>query len=929
MTITKMDHPLPDCETCAATKLHKTPFQESQRTTKRPLELVHSDIYGPINPPSRFDNHKWVINFVDQHTKLIRVYTMKRKSDALEMFQQYLADVNAKDLGGVATLRSDNGGEYISNDFKKFCRENGIKQEHTITNTPEQNGVAERNWRTMREMTAAMLKGANAKPYWWARAIKTAAYVRNRTYVKAIGMTPYEAFTGKKPDLDHLRIFGSRLYVYNDAKDRQKLDDRGLEGILVGYGENVKGYIIYVPSQNKLKYSRNVKFLEKNPQPLETPKEPEPSNQNDSTTVEITITDEDEDSLEPNQLEPEAATDDDEEEPFFNNLPQIDLNDPNPTPTQSAPSSPVIPPPPPPTANPTPLKPQKSANNKNKQPKELKRSNRNRRAPKRFGYFANIAHEMSDGAYHELHEQTPKTYQEAAEKPEWMKAVLDEFYALERNQVWEEVELPPGRNVIECKWCFKAKQDAFGFVIKKKARLVAKGYTQIHGIDFTETFAPVAKFTVIRLLLALARKYRWKVKLVDIGNAYLNAPIEEEIYMELPEGFKKVGKNGKPIVVRLRKALYGLKQAGRNWNQFLDKWLKEHGFIPSSVEPCLYICRKADGRILILAVYVDDILSAGDDSLREELLREMEKTFVISDMGDATWVLGTHIDYSDDITSIDQEKYLFDILNKFGMMDCNTATTPAVPRDHSNEDSALFEDKDQYLSLVGSLIYLSVVSRPDIAYAVGKAGQAMSNPTQEDWTAAKRILRYLKENPKLGPCYSSDGNSELIGYSDSDWGGDQKTRKSTSGYVFIYAGAAISWSSKKQATVALSSTEAEYIAACSAAQEAIYLRALLKDMGEEQTGPTIIFQDNQGTISMEHNKVSNKRTKHIDIKYHYIREMVDRKQISTTYVPTEKMIADCLTKPATKNSLDRALPILFGTTSKVMKLREGVDKPIP
>jgi hypothetical protein len=269
------------------------------------------------------------------------------------------------------------------------------------------------------------------------------------------------------------------------------------------------------------------------------------------------------------------------------------------------------------------------------------------------------------------------------------------------------------------------------------------------------------------------------------------------------------------------------------------------------------------------------------------------------------------VSYGDGIVKIDQEKYLKEVLARFGMEECKPVSTPAVDT-AKEEDPSQPANKQEYMCMVGSLIYLSVVTRPDIAYAVGRAGQAMANPTQADLVSVKRILRYLQATREIAITYSRSGNARLEGYTDSDWAGDKGTRRSTSGYVFTLAGAAISWASKCQQTVALSSCEAEYIAASSAAQEVVYLRTLLHGLKHEQEGPTVLHQDNQGAIAIGKDFVSNRRTKHIDIRYHYIRERVEKGDIELKYLSTEEMIADCLTKPVGKQILDRAMIQLFG-----------------
>ena len=321
---------------------------------------------------------------------------------------------------------------------------------------------------------------------------------------------------------------------------------------------------------------------------------------------------------------------------------------------------------------------------------------------------------------------------------------------------------------------------------------------------------------------------------------------------------------------RLKKSIYGLKQAGRNWNKLFDSWLKDNNFRASKVDPCLYILNTNEStKFLALAIYVDDIISVDNmPELREKLVADLSKKSKLVDLQEAKWVLGTRIQQSEGSISIDQEKYLNDVLERFGMRDAKPAKTPAVAGGATVEKSEPYKNRSEYQSLVGSLIYLAVVTRPDISFAVGKAGQAMANPTDMDWISAKRILRFAKLNKDAGPVYSNTGNQDLTGYSDSDWGGDLKTRRSTTGYIFTLEGAAISWKSKRQTTVAISSTEAEYMAGCATAQEAIYLRMLLKDLGREQKEPTLIYQDNQGAIAIGKAITSNRRAKHMNIKYH-------------------------------------------------------------
>ena len=884
-----------DCDVCSQTKMVKKSFGNSERKTTKPLELVHSDISGPMRTLTAVHQEKWAISFIDDYSRLVKIYTMKKKSEALDKLKLFIADMKTIDAE-LKCLRTDNGGEYISHKFVEYCKENGIRREYTIPDTPEQNGVAERTWRSLYEMTRAMLKHSDLGNEWWGRALKTAAYLKNRCLNSAVKVnkTPFEMCYGKKPDLSTLRTFGCKVFAHIPKEKHYKLDDRAREGIFMGYGENTKGYVIYLKKERKFIHSRTVNFRENSSDKnyLEFPKEnsekiPEPVVHNDQQIVREHI--------------PIEQYESDDENDRVN-------------PAEQAPETEI------PKSKP-------KDNNIQKKPYFLRSRERT------------LSHLCEENILNNLNEHammvesvngnpmlndipTPCTYKEASTNSNWKMAMNEEYNALQINQTWTLVELPKDRKAIGCKWVFKAKQNADGSIAKYKARLVAKGFTQKHGIDFHETFAPVAKHTTIRTAFAIAAAENYNVNQMDVNTAYLHADVEEDLYMEQPEGFEIMGENNTKLVCKLKKSLYGLKQSGRNWNQTLDKALKEFGFSKSKVDPCMYVLRN-DGKVLILIIYVDDIISIDNDpTFRNEFVKKISRKFKIVDIGTAKWILAMRLENTGDSLHIDQEKYINDILERYGMSDCKEMSTPAVP--DKNDNQVPFEDHTLYMSLVGSLIYLSVVSRPDIAFAVGKVSQKMSNPTQGDWIAAKRILRYLKRDKQLGPTYSFGKSKVLLGYSDSDWGGDLETRRSTSGYVFTFGGAAISWSSKRQATVALSTTEAEYMAVCSAIQEAIYLRTLLNDFGYTQNEPTLIYQDNQSSIALSKNAIVSRRTKHIDIKYHFVRDMVDAKEIILEYIPTEWMAADCLTKAVSNEIIRRSRTTLFGKF-KENGLRESVE----
>ncbi|KAL0294285.1 UNVERIFIED_CONTAM: Retrovirus-related Pol polyprotein from transposon RE2 [Sesamum radiatum] len=437
----------------------------------------------------------------------------------------------------------------------------------------------------------------------------------------------------------------------------------------------------------------------------------------------------------------------------------------------------------------------------------------------------------------------PESFEAAAKDEVWVQAMKEEIKMIEKNDTWELTERPKDKEVIGVKWIYKTKLNADGSIQKHKARLVAKGYSQLPGIDYTETFAPVARLDTIRALVAIAANKKWKIYQMDVKSAFLNGYIDEEIYVEQPQGF--VAKGCEEKVLRLKKALYGLKQAPRAWYSRIDNYFMNRGFRRSLSEPTLYIKRQGNDT-LIVSLYVDDLIYTGNNEKMIQYFKEdMMKTFEMSDLGLMHFFLGIEINQEKEGIFICQKKYTETLLKKFKMESCKTVTTPLVTGEkYKKEDGSEKVDGSIYRSLIGSLLYLTA-TRPDIMFAQVCYQDFMQSPSQVHYGAAKRILRYLQ---------------------DSDWAGSADDMKSTSGYTFSLGSGIFSWASKKQATMAQSSAEAEYIAAAATSNQATLLRRILEDMGEKQEEPTTIYCDNKSTIAITKIPVQHNRTKHIDIK---------------------------------------------------------------
>jgi len=884
-------------------KAHKRPFpKKSKHRAGSKLDLVHSDVQGPFDK-SAVDGDCWAINFVDDHTRFTVVYTMKSKDEALKYFKHYCAQ-----YGTPRCLRSDNGGEYTSHSFETFCLDKGIRQDLTVPHTPEQNGVAERSWRTLDEMARCMRHHANLTEEFWSYAITTAAYIRNRCLTNAhdLNTTPYEMFYGEKPSFEAMKVFGCTAYMHLNEQERYgKWDDKAEKGVLVGYSTRSKGWRIYVPRTDSVYVRRNVTF-----------------NENDFGEAYEDATNLDEGVLIPEEEQCLVQQHDDESDDEGNRT------DPD-TEREETPEREDVPEPIPAAQVPQPRYPSR---NRNQAPLPCEMTPRD---------VANLTYTRdsygdinSASAYmvsvNQKH-RTPKSHSEVLlsdDTEKWLASEAREMKSHHDNGTWdyELVPLPNGKKAVGSKWVYKVKENSDGTVDVFKSRVVAQGFSQVEGVDFNETFAPTLRYTTLRTLLALASIMGYALGHLDVSTAYLYGELDEEIYMEQPKGYEKYGPNGEKLYCRLRKSLYGLKQAGRNWNILLDEFMKSFGFRRSEVDPCLYIFEQGS-EYLAVAIYVDDLLTVtNSEKLRKRFTDAMSKRFKITDKGDLEWFLGMHVERHDGLITLDQQKYADDTAAKFNQSEAKSTATPANEGERLSKADCQQNAADSaemkgipFMNLVGSLIYFMVSTRPDIAFAVSSVSRFMTNYGRKHWKAAQRILQYVKTSKSFGLVYGRQKTSKFVdnvlyGFADSDWASDPDDRRSTSGYIFMLNGAAVGWCSRKQvsAAQALSSCEAEYIAACEATKEVVFLRALLKDLGFEQLGSTRIYVDNTGAINMAKNPVISKKSKHIDLRFHYLRHMVASEAVELVHVNTEDNVADMLTKSLGKTKLRKFRDLAMG-----------------
>ena len=477
---------------------------------------------------------------------------------------------------------------------------------------------------------------------------------------------------------------------------------------------------------------------------------------------------------------------------------------------------------------------------------------------------------------------------------DWIKAMQEELNQFAHLDVWTLVPRPPHKNIIGTKWIFKNKTDSDNIIVRNKARLVAKGYRQQEGIDYDETFAPVARIEAIRVFLAYAAHKNFTVYQMDVKTAFLNGELDEEVYVSQPDGF--VDPTRPNDVYLLKKALYGLKQAPRKWYDSLSKFLVSAGFSKGSIDPTLFI--KNQGKdIILIQVYVDDIIFGSTNAKYcRNFSKLMEDKFQMSMFDEMTLFLGLQVRQLPSGIFLNQSKYISDMLKRFNMANCQSIKTPMEARTTLGPDvDGTPFDQTTYRNMIGSLMYLTA-SRPDIMFSVHLCARYQSNPKESHYQAVKRIFRYLRGTIHLGIWYPKETGFELTSYSDADHAGCKLDRKSTSGSAQFLGDKLVSWSSKKQNCVSTSTAEAEYVAAASCCSQVLWMRTQLRDYGFS-FNRIPIYCDSKSAIAISVNPVQHTKTKHIDVRYHFIKDHVEKGTIELYFVKTELQLADLFTKP--------------------------------
>src|SRR6266567_3638471 len=886
------------CRACIEGKMHELPHvSKTIISSKRVLELLHMDLFGPPSHAS-LGGKNYCLVIVDDYSRYTWVYFFKHKYETQQNVIDLANEVQRRYGQEILTIRSDNGTEFKNYTLNGFLSDKGIRHQYSSPYTPQQNGVAERKNRTLMDMARTMLAEFKSPYNFWAEAINTACHLSNRIYLrKGLNKTPYEILTGNKPHIKYIRVFGCKCFYLNKGVHLSKFESKALEGIFVGYAAESHAFRIFDKLTGRVVEVSNVRFDENDGSrveqsgvcdvgdeippdairrmgvghliPIEEPLLAEGEGLC-STQVEPSSSqppqaphDPSDASQGQNQDPPHTEVIQDQDQDNGGDVsPMIDQGRPQDTSQDGDQNG---------DDQEASQETFSEADARRKKIIDLKLKNHGVNLKNILGSMETkvvTRRQMANFSRHHAFVSCvePKKVFEALEDPDWVEAMHEELNNFERNKVWTLVERPTNKNtnIIGTKWVFKNKQDEHGVVIRNKARLVAQGYSQKEGIDYGETFAPVARLESIRMLLAYAAHHDFILYQMDVKSAFLNGPLKELVYVKQPPGFEDP--KFPDHVYKLDKALYGLKQAPRAWFEHLSELLRDRGFDIGQIDPTLFT-KVVNGKLFICQLYVDDIIFGSvNHSFNDEFAKLMTSEFEMSMMGELKFFLGFEIKQYREGIFINQAKYTQDILKRFELDKVKGAKTPMTTKCLLDLDPNGKEvDLKVYRSMIGSLLYLCA-SRSDIMLSVGICARYQAAPKESHLVAVKRVFRYLVHTTNYGLWYPKGSIFKLHGYSDSDWAGDRVDRKSTSGTCQLLGRSLVSWSSKKQNCVSLSTAEAEYVAAASCCAQLLWMKQTLLDYGIV-CGKTPLLCDNESAIKIAHNPVQHSMIKHIAIRH--------------------------------------------------------------
>jgi hypothetical protein len=791
------------CPICPLAKQHKLSFPVSTSVSKSPFDLVHCDIWGPLATKS-INGSAYFLTIVDDFTRFTWVHLMQHKSQTKSLIQAFFNLVQTQFKSKVKCLRSDNGLEFKMDDF--FSAQ-GTIHHLSCVETPQQNAIVERKHQHLLNVARSLRFQSHLPLKFWGDCILTATHLINRIPTPLLSnKSPHELLFSAMPSYSHLKVFGCLAYVSTLSKNRTKFDPRAIPSIFIGYPYGMKGYKFYNLHNHSIIISRHAIFHE-TIFPYASYSDHTSTQLHDNVSPSITthIPDFSEDVF-PSSLSQPVT---------FNSIPSFDISEPTTEPSVSETSAPI------PQfssvsdASAATDSPVSVSDHNHSISVPLRKSSRVKFKPSYLQDFhcklastsplqsslmnaeSGKPYSLSSFvSYHNLSPShrsfclsissqiEPKFYHQAVKDANWRAAMQAEITALETNNTWIVTTLPPNKHPIGCKWVYKVKHKSDGSIERYKARLVAKGYTQCEGLDYHETFSPVAKMTTVRVFLALAAAKGWLLHQLDVNNAFLHGDLDEEVYMTMPPGFAV---NGESKVCKLTKSLYGLKQASRNWFSKFSTALVDLGFIQSKADYSLFTRVKGDSYIALL-IYVDDVaITSNDAKAVSEFVIQLNDRFKLKDLGPLKYFLGLEIARSTEGISVCQRKYALEVLEDSGLLASKPVSFPMEQNlKLSKDDGDLLTDSTAYRRLVGRLLYLTI-TRPDLAYSVQVLSQFMDKPRQTHLNAANRVLRYIKSSPAQGLFFSAKSDFHLKSFLDSDWAGCVDTRRSITGFVCFLA----------------------------------------------------------------------------------------------------------------------------------------------
>lgn len=842
------------CDSCQRAKATNIYNWSPQERAKRPYQFIHIDLVGPISIQG-FGGERYFFTFTDDYTCHTETFTGTQKSDWFRCLKEFynLAKTRSRESWPTKRLRSDYGSELQSKRVRKWLSKEGITFEPSAPYSQEQNGVSERTRRTIMDMTRATIHEGNIDDDLWPEIILAMTQVKNVRPTSALeGGNPHQALFDKPPNVNHLRVLGSTVYVFIHEEERnlksEKFEARALKGTLVGYGGH-KIYRVFIREQDKVIWVKDLQIFEDTSEKASTSlpnfegkptfegflaidREGNSSCESDEiTTNEPARPTEVPKSRSGRALRPTAKARERENSrqkrqkthstsDLIVELTQLlETNWEEPTDTSVLNTS--------------------FADNDKSKPTNTEMDPFKILAAKIIAEAS--AQDQDQFAYSTQFDiEEPETYNRAMSgsySSQWSRAMREELDQLEKNNTWTLVnkrDIQPGHRTLSGKWVYKVKRDVNGDIARFKARWLVKGYLQQFWVGFNQTFAAVVKPMAFRVLFAIAAFYDLDIDQMDVKTAFLYGDIDQLLYVELPKGYYE---DQEYMVCRLNKALYGLKQSPRLWYEQLSSFLLEKlGLSRINANHSIFITQYGL-KGPVVSTFVDDIKIMGPkgSGVIERVKVELAAAFEMVDMGPISFYLCLKVERNREKKTIklSQPAYIQKVLTKYHLDKANSTNTPMKEAALGpNLLEAPQAEKEKYQGMTGSLMFSMVETRPDIAFSIGVAARFAKNSSHAHTEAVKTILRYLKGSIDRGITYGGNGeNLSIEGYSDSDWAGDKESRRSTSGFIFMLNGGPVSWCSKRQATVALSSTEAEYIALTLAAKEATWLRLLLTELG--------------------------------------------------------------------------------------------------